>query len=688
MSLSAWKVAPGRAYPMGVSLDADGANFSVFSSVADRVDLCLFGDDGEETRLTLPGRSGDYWHGYVTGVRAGQAYGYRVFGPFDVPSGDLCSPGRLLLDPFTRAVTGDVTWHTMLFPAETGALSGDPTTPETDTGPFVPRSVVVTDDFDWGDDTPPRTPWSQTVIYEAHVKGLTRLHPDVPPELRGTYAGLAHPAVLTHLKHLGVTAVELLPVQAFIHRRRLHDLNLSNYWGYDPIAYFAPHHSYAANSSPGACVNEFKHMVKALHAAGIEVILDVVFNHTGEGGAQGPVLSFKGFDNHAYYRTNGGSYTDVTGTQNTVRADHAHVRRMIIEALRYWMRDMHVDGFRFDLASALLRDEHGVQTDAALIEAINADPVLAGAKMIAEPWDLGDGGYRLGQFPDGWREWNDRYRNDVRNYWSMRHGSSPGLVERMSGSMDLFGGREPVSSINFVTCHDGFTLHDLTAYHDKRNQANGEDNRDGAGDNHSWNCGAEGETDDADVLALRCRQQRNYITTLMLSSGVPMLLAGDEFGRTQRGNNNAYCQDNELSWVVWPDATPAVPTAETGPIACSTSSDHRGLIASLFELRSKFFFDASVTMRWFTADGKPLEMGALADASPAAVQLVIAPAKGDRQSLLMAANPTKANVTFMLPVGVWKIVVQANVDTSTPHAASIRNSATLPPHSTLVLERM
>jgi len=496
---------------------------------------------------------GFVWHGYLPGVSPGQRYGYRVHGPYHPADGQLCNPAKLLLDPYAKAIEGSVDWGQAVFSYQFGHPDRRN---HTDSAPHVPRSVVVNPYFDWNLDRPPRIPYHETVIYEAHVRGLTKEHPVVPDGQRGTYLGLAHPAVISHLKGLGVTAVELMPVHQFVTDSHLNDKGLRNYWGYNTIGFFAPHNAYAAGGHRGEQVQEFKTMVRALHAAGIEVILDVVYNHTAEGNHLGPTLSFRGIDNAAYYRLADNDrryYMDTTGTGNSLLMRHPHVLQMIMDSLRYWVLDMHVDGFRFDLAATLARQFYEVDRLSAFFDLVQQDPVVSQVKLIAEPWDVGDGGYQVGNFPPLWTEWNGKYRDTIRDFWRGQPANVPEFAYRLTGSSDLYqqDSRRPVASVNFVTCHDGFTLADLVSYDHKHNQANGEDGRDGTDDNRSWNCGAEGPTEDQGVLALRARQKRNFLVTLLLSQGVPMLLAGDEMGRTQRGNNNAYCQDNEISWIDW-----------------------------------------------------------------------------------------------------------------------------------------
>jgi isoamylase len=551
------QIWPGDWYPLGAHYDGNGTNFALFSSVAEKVELCLFDDVGNETRVRLPEVTAHVWHGYVPGVGPGQRYGYRVHGPFDPSSGHRCNPNKLLIDPYARAIDGDIQWDESVYGYRFGHEDGDLSRNDADSGAFVPKSVVVTDDFDWGRDTRPRTPLHETFIYEAHVKGFTKKHPSVPPEIRGTYAGLAHPAAIEHLQLLGVTAIELLPVHQFVDDHHLQQKNLHNYWGYNTIGYFAPHYAYSSTGSGGDQVREFKEMVKALHESGIEVILDVVYNHTAEGNHLGPTLSFKGIDNASYYRLVADDqryYMDYTGTGNTLNMVSPWSLQLLMDSLRYWVTDMHVDGFRFDLASTLARTFHEVDRLSAFFDCIQQDPVVSRVKLIAEPWDIGDGGYQVGNFPPLWSEWNGKYRDTMRDFW---RGEDEGVAEfayRLTGSSDLYGDeRKPVASINFITAHDGFTLHDLVSYNDKHNDENGEDNNDGESHNRSWNCGEEGPTDDPEIIRLRERQKRNFIATLFLSQGVPMLLGGDEIGRSQGGNNNAYCQDNEISWFDWSD---------------------------------------------------------------------------------------------------------------------------------------
>ncbi|MFD0214081.1 glycogen debranching protein GlgX [Streptomyces hirsutus] len=543
----AWR---GRPYPLGAVHDGEGTNFALFSEVADGVELVLVDDSGRHTTVPLTEADGFVWHGYLPGVGPGQRYGYRVHGPWAPAAGHRCNPAKLLLDPYATAVDGQIDNHPSLY--ERRPDGPDPA----DSAGHTVLGVVTDPAFDWGDDTRPGRPYADTVIYEAHVKGMTRTHPEVPAELRGTYAGLAHPAVVDHLTSLGVTAVELMPVHQFVQDGVLQSRGLANYWGYNTIGYFAPHNAYSAHGTRGQQVAEFKTMVRTLHAAGLEVILDVVYNHTAEGNEKGPTLSFRGIDNSAYYRLVDGDwshYYDTTGTGNSLLMRHPYVLQLIMDSLRYWVTEMHVDGFRFDLAATLARQFHEVDRLSAFFDLIQQDPVISRVKLIAEPWDVGEGGYQVGNFPQLWSEWNGKYRDAVRDFWRTEPHTLGEFASRLTGSSDLYAHsrRRPRASVNFVTAHDGFTLRDLVSYNDKHNTANGEGNRDGESHNRSWNSGAEGDTGDPSVLELRARRQRNFLATLLLSQGIPMLSHGDEVGRSQRGNNNAYCQDNETSWIDW-----------------------------------------------------------------------------------------------------------------------------------------
>ncbi|MCC4315088.1 glycogen debranching protein GlgX [Streptomyces malaysiensis] len=548
------QVWPGQAYPLGATYDGAGTNFAVFSEAAVRIELCLLHDDGSETAVELRESDAFVRHAYLPGVMPGQRYGFRAHGPYEPELGHRCNSAKLLLDPYAKAISGRIDWGEEVY----GYHFGRPDKRnDLDSAPHTMASVVVNPYFDWGDDRPPRTDYHRTVIYEAHVKGLTMRHPRLPEELRGTYAALAHPAIIEHLTELGVTTLELMPVHQFVHDHRLADAGLANYWGYNTIGFFAPHNAYASWGDRGQQVLEFKSAVRALHQAGIEVILDVVYNHTAEGNHLGPTLSFRGLDNASYYRLTEDRryYMDTTGTGNSLLMRSPHVLQLIMDSLRYWVTEMHVDGFRFDLAATLARQFHEVDRLSSFFDLVQQDPVVSQVKLIAEPWDVGEGGYQVGNFPPLWTEWNGKFRDTVRDLWRGEPRTLAEFASRLTGSSDLYqgDGRRPLASVNFVTCHDGFTLRDLVSYDEKHNEANGESNQDGESYNRSWNCGVEGETDDPAVRALRERQMRNFIATLMFSQGVPMLSHGDEFGRTQGGNNNAYCQDSEVSWVRWPD---------------------------------------------------------------------------------------------------------------------------------------
>jgi glycogen operon protein len=553
MASSRSRVWPGSPHPLGATFDGSGTNFALFSAHAERVELCLFSPDGstEIERVDLPEYTNEIWHGYLPDVRAGALYGYRVHGPYDPENGHRFNHNKLLLDPYAKALQGTLTWDDALFGYVVGDDKEDLSFDTRDSAPFMPKCRVVDPAFTWGVAKEP-TPWHETTVYEMHVRGFTMRHPEVPEPVRGTFEGLAHPSVVDHLRDMGVTAVELLPVHAFIQDRHLVDRGLRNYWGYNSIGFFAPHPAYLPGDDPRA----FKTFVQIMHDAGIEVILDVVYNHTAEGNHMGPTLCFRGIDNRSYYYLMDGDeryYNDFTGTGNALELRHPYVLRMVTDSLRYWVEDMRVDGFRFDLATTLARVEGPYNRHAGFLDAVAQDPVLSAVKLIAEPWDTGLGGYQVGNFPPGWAEWNDRYRDTVRDFWRGEPGRIGELASRLSGSSDIFDhqGRRPWASVNFITAHDGFTLHDLVSYNEKHNAANKEDNRDGSDDNRSWNCGVEGQTDDPEVLNLRRRQMCNMFATLMLSQGVPMMVAGDEFGRSQGGNNNAYCQDSEISWLDW-----------------------------------------------------------------------------------------------------------------------------------------
>jgi isoamylase len=618
---------PGSAYPLGATYDGAGTNFALFSEVADEVELCLFngglfngglsngglsnGADMTETRVRLPEVDGFVWHGYLPGIGPGQHYGYRVHGPHEPAAGQRCNPAKVLIDPYAKAVATSAGWDESLFDYQ---FADPDQRNDADSAIYAPKSVVISPFFDWADDRHPHTPYHETVIYEAHVRGLTIAHPEIPRDMRGTYAGLAHPVMINHLTTLGVTAVELMPVHQFITDKYLTDQGLTNYWGYNTIAFLAPHNGYAAAGTTGPraheVVTQFKSMVRELHEAHIEVILDVVYNHTAEGNHRGPTLSMRGIDNPAYYHLVEDDlryYMDYTGTGNSLNVRQPHTLQLIMDSLRYWVIEMHVDGFRFDLASTLAREFYEVDRLATFFELVQQDPVISQVKLIAEPWDVGPGGYQVGNFPPLWTEWNGKYRDTVRDFWRGKTGTLGEFGSRLTGSSDLYQdtGRRPYASINFVTAHDGFTLTDLVSYNGKHNEANGEDGRDGTDDNRSWNCGVEGPTDDPDVLALRARQRRNMLATLFLSQGIPMLLHGDELGRTQRGNNNVYCQDNELSWVNWDSVDHELVTFTAALIAMRRKHP---------VLRRRRFFagrpirggDELRDIAWFTASGREM----------------------------------------------------------------------------------
>lgn len=547
------KIWPGKPYPLGATYDGSGTNFSIFSETAEKIELCFFDEKGAESRIELTEITGFCWHCYLPDIEPGRRYGYRVYGPWDPKRGLRHNPAKLLLDPYAKAIEGQVDWKEPVYPYN---FNSEETMNQVDSAPFVPKSVVINPFFDWGFDKPPATPLNETVIYEVHVKGFTALHPDIEEEHRGKYAGLMHSSTIEYLKQLGITAVELMPIYQFTHDPHLIAKGLRNYWGYNPIGYFAPHNEYSSKGQLGEQVREFKQMVKMLHAAGIEVILDVVYNHTAEGNHLGSMLSFKGIDNLAYYRLTENDpryYFDYTGTGNTINTRHPHVLQLIMDSLRYWVLEMHVDGFRFDLASALARGLHEVDRLSSFFEVLQQDPVLSQVKLIAEPWDVGNGGYQVGKFPPYWSEWNGKYRDCTRDFLLGREPNIGEFAHRLTGSSDLYEntGRKPFASINFVAAHDGFTLRDLVSYNQKHNEANGDNNADGTDNNHSWNCGVEGPTEDAAINTLRAKEQRNFLTCLFLSQGTPMLLGGDEISRSQRGNNNCYCQDNEISWYDW-----------------------------------------------------------------------------------------------------------------------------------------
>ncbi|KOT76217.1 glycogen debranching protein [Streptomyces rimosus subsp. pseudoverticillatus] len=733
------QVWPGQTYPLGATYDGAGTNFAVYSETAERIELSLLHDDGSETAVELRETDAFVRHAYLPGIMPGQRYGFRVHGPYKPERGHRHNSAKLLLDPYAKAVSGSIDWDEAVY----GYHFGRPDSRnDLDSAPHTMTSVVINPYFDWGDDRPPRTDYHETVLYEAHVKGLTMLHPDLPDDLRGSYAALAHPAVIDHLTGLGVTALELMPVHQFVHDHRLVDAGLANYWGYNTIGFFAPHNAYASWGDRGQQVLEFKSAVRALHEAGIEVILDVVYNHTAEGNHLGPTLSFRGLDNASYYRLVADDpryYMDTTGTGNSLLMRSPHVLQLIMDSLRYWVTEMRVDGFRFDLAATLARQFHEVDRLSSFFDLVQQDPVVSQVKLIAEPWDVGEGGYQVGNFPPLWTEWNGKFRDTVRDLWRGEPRTLAEFGSRLTGSSDLYqgDGRRPLASINFVTCHDGFTLRDLVSYDGKHNEANGEDNKDGESFNRSWNCGAEGPTDDPAVQELRARQMRNFMATLMLSQGVPMLSHGDEFGRTQRGNNNAYCQDNELTWVRWPDTDGGAAGTDAGegaegesgteaeddPELAAVRKEDQEFLAFVRQMvwlrrdhpvfrRRRFFHgrpmegthDELSDIAWFTAEGEEMRQRdwQAAHAKSLTVFLngsaITEPGpRGERitdDSFLLMFNAHADEREFTVPVDhgrQW----QAVVDTAHPEAvadgggikAQAGDRLALPGRSMLVLQR-
>lgn len=676
-----FSVLPGKSYPLGPTWDGSGTNFAIFSENATAVDLCLFDPDGEHEveRIRLPEVTAHVWHGYATSIEPGQLYGYRVQGPYEPESGSRFNPNKLLIDPYAKAIHGEVNWEAPVFGYQIGDNASDLSFDDRDSGWGVPKSVVTSPWFDWDQDSRPRTPWHKSIIYELHVKGFTELSPFVPQNLRGTYAGLSTRPVIDYLKRLGVTAVELLPVHKFLDDKHLIDQGLRNYWGYNSINYFAPDNRYSSNQSEGASIAEFKTMVRALHRAGIEVILDVVYNHTAEGNERGPTLSFRGIDNASYYRLspeNTRYYVDYTGTGNSLNVRHPHVLQMIMDSLRYWIQEMHVDGFRFDLAATLARELHDVDRLAAFFDIIHQDPVISQVKLIAEPWDVGVGGYQVGNFPVLWTEWNGKYRDTIRHYWRGDEGHVAELGFRLTGSSDLYqaDGRRPHASINFVTAHDGFTLRDLVSYNDKHNEANGESNRDGTNDNLSSNYGFEGPTDDQEINQLRNRQMRNFMATLLLSQGVPMISAGDELGRTQFGNNNAYCQDNEISWLNWDlsgdqqsmfDFTRRLIQIRTDHPTFSRRKFFQGRRIRGADVRDITWFSPDGTemseeqweSRWVRCLGMRLGGGPIGDVDDDGEPVT-------DETFLLLLNASSNDVIFRLPAGdatrPWQVMIDTN----------------------------
>jgi isoamylase len=680
---SAMKIWPGNPYPLGATWDGAGVNFSLFSENATKVELCLFdGPHGErETRIPMREQTHQIWHIYLPEARPGQFYGYRVDGPFEPQNGHRFNPAKLLLDPYAKAIHGTVQWSDALFgytigdPAQDLSRSGD------DSAIGMPKCIVVDPAFSWGNDQTPATPWHKTIIYELHVKGFTMRHPGVPPELRGTYTALTVPTVMDYLKALGITAVELLPVHQFVADKHLIDRGLTNYWGYNSIGYFAPDARYASGGGSGQQVAEFKSMVRALHREGIEVILDVVYNHTGEGNHMGPMLCFRGIDNSSYYRLvkdDGRYYMDYTGCGNTLDMTHPRVLQLIMDSLRYWVEEMRVDGFRFDLASTLARELHDVDRLGAFFDIIQQDPVLSQVKLIAEPWDLGPGGYQVGNFPVLWAEWNAAYRDTARSFWKGDAGQVGGLGYRLTGSSDLYGhnGRLPYASINFITAHDGFTLHDMVSYNEKHNEANGEENRDGHNENLSWNSGAEGETEDSGIVALRERRKRNFLATLFLSQGVPMLLAGDESGRTQGGNNNAYCQDNDISWLDWKLDRPRRELLEFTRFLIRFRDEHAVLRRRNFFQGRRIRGSEVKDLAWFRPDGKEMSDEDWNNSEARCFGLRLAgdaieevDDRGNRivdDTLLILLNGHHESIAFTLPAHRRKVRWEVVLDTCEP----------------------
>ena len=671
------RISEGQPFPLGATWDGTGVNFALFSANATGVELCLFDASGtsEVERIDVPEFTDEVWHVRVDGLAPGAVYGYRVHGPYDPENGHRFNPHKLLLDPYAKAYTGEMKWDHAAFGYTIGAEGDDMTFDTRDSAPFVPKCVVVDQKFSWDHPLSARIPWDRSIVYETHVRGYTMRHPGVPETLRGTFEGLGQRAVIDHIRSLGVTSVELLPIHAFLNDSHLLDKGLTNYWGYNTIGFFAPDPRFFAHK--GGELGELKRMIDRYHEAGLEVILDVVYNHTAEGNERGATLSFRGIDNASYYRLMPDQpryYINDTGTGNTLNLSHPRVLQMVTDSLRYWVTEMQVDGFRFDLATILAREPSGYDYDSGFLKACRQDPVLSSVKLIAEPWDCGPGGYQVGNFPPGWGEWNDKYRDTVRKFWKGDEGIAPELAARITGSGDLFNhrGRRPWASVNFLTAHDGFTLHDLVSYNEKHNDANGEDNRDGHSENLSWNCGAEGATDDAEIVALRERQKRNMLATLLLSQGTPMLCAGDEFGRTQQGNNNAYCQDNEISWVDWA-------LDQNGKDLAAFVQDLIRLRQALPVLRRTRFlngnFDEALQVadvRWIDAGGHDISDEQWGDGSMRCFGLVLdgrAPVSGIRTpasdaTVLMVFNAHHDVVEFTLPeipgTDQWNCLVDTN----------------------------
>ncbi|MFA5581941.1 MAG: glycogen debranching protein GlgX [Paracoccaceae bacterium] len=674
----------GSDFPLGAHWDASGVNFALFSANATKVELCLFDPTGrrELERIALPEYTHEVWHGYFPRIRPGQVYGYRVHGPYAPEEGHRFNPNKLLLDPYALKLKGNLRWHDALFGYRIGHARGDQSFDRRDSAFVMPKCVVIDPTHTWGGDDRPETPWTKTIIYEAHVKGMTARHPGLPEPIRGTFEGLADPYVIDHLVRLGVTAIELLPTQAFFDDRYLVDKGLHNFWGYNTLGFFAPAPRYLTNNGS---INEFKLMVRRLHEVGIEVIMDVVYNHTAEGNELGPTLSFRGIDNASYYRLAEDKryYYDTTGCGNALDLRQTRVLQMIMDSLRYWVQECHVDGFRFDLASTLAREQEGFDLDAVFLEATRQDPVLSRVKLIAEPWDTGPGGYQLGNFPPGWAEWNDRYRDVTRAFWKGDAGMAGDLAGGLLGSAHLFQkrGRRPWASVNFVTAHDGFTLSDLVSYNDKHNEANGEDNQDGHSHNFSWNCGAEGASDDPAILALRDRQRRNLITTLLLSQGTPMLLMGDEIGRSQGGNNNAYCQDNEMNWLQWQDIDPRDLAFQDFIRALIAIRQSRTLLSTERFLHA----EGDATARWLHPGGQDLQPEQWDDPETRALALWLADANG---ALLVMMNAGHEPCDFALPAdsGLWRVLVDTATGSVTHDAPEASGPIHVEARAMIVLE--
>lgn len=689
------KLWPGEPYPLGATYDGAGTNFSLFSEVAEAVELCLFDDLGSEIRIPLPHVNAYCWHGYLPNIEQGQRYGFRVHGPWNPGAGNRCNPSKLLMDPYAKAVEGHVKWNEAVFPYYFGDPEGPMNT--ADSAPHVPKSVVINPFFDWARDYAPRRPLNETIIYETHVKGFSARHPDIPADMRGTFAALSHPAAIEYLIKLGVTAIELMPVHQFIHDAHLIEKGFRNYWGYNTIAYFSPHNEYSSRGAQGQQVQEFKQMVRTMHEAGLEVILDVVYNHTAEGNHMGPMLSFKGIDNAAYYRLvkdHPQYYFDYTGTGNSLNMRHPHVLQLLMDSLRYWVLEMHVDGFRFDLAATLARELHDVDRLAAFFDVIQQDPVISQVKLIAEPWDIGEGGYQVGNFPPLWSEWNGKYRDCVRDFWRGQDRALGEFAGRFTGSSDLYStsGRRPHASINFVTAHDGFTLRDLVSYDHKHNESNGEGNKDGESHNRSWNCGVEGLTSDPDVLALRARQQRNLLATLLLSQGTPMILGGDEISRSQRGNNNAYCHDNEISWYNWDEVDDEL--LEFTQKLVQFRKDHPVLRRRGWLIGEKVLDNEIEDVGWFRPDGLPMTEQNWREGFAKSMTVFLngraityPDSRGERvigDSFLIMFNAHSEPLLFTIPGTQWGKQWQTVLDTASGGFADY--SATWSPSDTLSVQ--